>query len=75
MIEHERYDRADHCHKQAVNVEACHTSGSKLIEEEAAHYRADYAQNNVKKHAFASLIDNLAANKSSNQPEYNPSQN
>jgi len=66
VIEQQHHDCTDDCYKHAVNVEAGHTGCSELVEEKTADYRSHNPKNDVKNEAFASLVDDLAANESGN---------
>src|SRR5690349_6626031 len=67
VIEQQHDDSADHGHEHAVDVEARHAGVAQPREQPAAHHCADYPENDVEEHAFAGLVDDLAADESGDQ--------
>jgi hypothetical protein len=75
VIDNEDHDRADNSDDKAVNIEARNPRSAKHIEEKAADDGANYAENDIEDEAFTTAIDNLAADKTGNEAQNEPSEN
>src|SRR3954451_1308107 len=72
VVEDQHNDRADHGHKHAVKVEAGDPGAAKGSEEPTADYRTDDPEHDVQHHAFASLVDDLAGDETSDEAQNKP---
>src|SRR5438874_12938440 len=72
VIDHQHDDRAYDRNKQAVEVEPADALSAEQAEQETADQRADNAEHDIQKKAFAALIDDLAADPAGDQAEDDP---
>jgi hypothetical protein len=67
VVYDENEDSANHSDAQAVEVYAGHSVRSEHTEEITADYGTDDSQYDIQDETFAGLVDDLAADKASNQ--------
>jgi hypothetical protein len=72
VVDEQDDDRANHGHEHAVKVEAGNPGPAKRSEEPPADYRTDDPEHDVQHHAFASLVDDLAGNETSDETQDKP---
>ena len=58
---------ADYGYQNAVEVDAGHSGHSELLKKKSTNHRPDNAEDDIEQHAFAGLVDDLAADESRDQ--------
>src|SRR5271166_2937700 len=72
VIRNQKEHCPNHCHEEAIKVQASHSGSSESVEEEAADYSADDPQDNVENNAFAGFIDQFATDEAREQAQDDP---
>ena len=72
MVDDQDHDGTHHCNQDAVQVDARDTCHAECLKQVAADNRTHDAQDDVQQEPFTGFIDDLAADKSRNEAEYDP---
>jgi hypothetical protein len=74
VVSHQENNGADYSHQQAVQIQSRNSGGAEGVKEPTANEGADDPQKDVKHHALALSVNNLAPDETREQTKYNPRQ-
>jgi len=72
VVNEEDNNRSNYGNDEAVKVQTRYASRTKKGEEIAAYNRTDNTEKNIQEESFPSPVDNLAADETGKQAEYDP---
>ena len=74
MVHHQKCDGAHDGHQDAVKIQSSDSTGAEEIEQPSSSDGSDDSEHEVENEPLASLVNDLAADESGDQPQNNPSE-